>query len=665
MVTGTKLSAIAGAGSIVGADTIIGVQSGTTDVQYTVTALSAKILASPTITGHAVIEGVTATGATGTGAFVFATSPTLVTPTLGVATATSVAIGGATIGSNALAVTGTANISGNTTVGGTLLMTAANPLISPSNSGLNIKGASAGLTYLSVMPNGTQTARNAIFQFFNTDYFADSTNFENFGLYAIGASGYQGVSRGYTFGSQKGGTGTARPILLGHWASGDASFATVVAINADGTLGFGGTGGSTDANISRNAAGVLQVGTTAANASGSLALVGISMSGFITGSVAAGTNSFNNGAHLLTQNNALFASNTTYIDGSTGQTQTYNNGMFGFASGSSANGSVDTNISRNSAGAIQFGTTAKNASGAWLAAKGTLTGGTLADQAQVLSITATQPTTPTGNQIAIRTVVTGAGNASQTTQAQYHQYAAGYTGSSTTLAVEFENDNAGTASTLLRAAGSNFSFGNIGFQAETAATTTGLNIGGSGWAEGGNINVGLIGGAQKVKNSATNIGVVGSAINTGSSPVHIGGFFSLNQTTVPTVSAAAIFDNGSQTDAIALFRDNASTVLTVADGGGVSGTGSYTFTVAASGIILKQGANGRVGTFVLNGATPVTVNNTSIAITDAIIISLNTVGGTVGAHPAILTITASTGFTVAGTALDTSTYNYVIIKNAA
>jgi len=44
--------------------------------------------------------------ATGTGSVVLSASPTLVTPALGVATATSVAIGGATIGANALAVTG-------------------------------------------------------------------------------------------------------------------------------------------------------------------------------------------------------------------------------------------------------------------------------------------------------------------------------------------------------------------------------------------------------------------------------------------------------------------------------------------------------------------------------------------------------------------------------
>ncbi len=100
-------------------------------------------------------------------------------------------------------------------------------------------------------------------------------------------------------------------------------------------------------------------------------------------------------------------------------------------------------------------------------------------------------------------------------------------------------------------------------------------------------------------------------------------------------------------------------------GAGTMG-GSLTFTVAAAGVTLKQGANGRVGTFVANGTTPVVVGNSSVAITDAIIISLNTPGGTVGVSvPALVTITAGVGFTVAALLLDTSTYNYAIIKNAA
>jgi hypothetical protein len=57
---------------------------------YTGTGATVVLSAAPTITGHPTIEGVTSTGATGTGAFVFGTSPSLTTPTLGVASATSV-----------------------------------------------------------------------------------------------------------------------------------------------------------------------------------------------------------------------------------------------------------------------------------------------------------------------------------------------------------------------------------------------------------------------------------------------------------------------------------------------------------------------------------------------------------------------------------------------
>lgn len=65
-----------------------------TDAQtYTFPSTSATIArtdAANTFTGHQTIEGVTSTGATGTGKFVFDTSPTLATPVLGVATATSI-----------------------------------------------------------------------------------------------------------------------------------------------------------------------------------------------------------------------------------------------------------------------------------------------------------------------------------------------------------------------------------------------------------------------------------------------------------------------------------------------------------------------------------------------------------------------------------------------
>ncbi len=69
----------------------------------------------------------------------------------------------------------------------------------------------------------------------------------------------------------------------------------------------------------------------------------------------------------------------------------------------------------------------------------------------------------------------------------------------------------------------------------------------------------------------------------------------------------------------------------------------------------------RNGTFDLNETTPVTVANANVTDDSLIVFTLKTVGGTVGAYPAVQTITPGTGFTVAGSASDTSTYNYLVI----
>ncbi len=81
---------------------------------------------------------------------------------------------------------------------------------------------------------------------------------------------------------------------------------------------------------------------------------------------------------------------------------------------------------------------------------------------------------------------------------------------------------------------------------------------------------------------------------------------------------------------------------------------------SVTGVALGT-SSARTGTFVCNGATPVTVTNTTFAITDIVCVSLKTVGGTVGAIPAVQTVTGATGFTIAGTASDTSTYSYLLI----
>ncbi len=84
-------------------------------------ALGGTNATSAGITAFNNITGYSAAGATGTTStnLVFSTSPTLVTPALGVATATSLAVGGATIGTNGLAVTGHVLVEGVTSTGAT------------------------------------------------------------------------------------------------------------------------------------------------------------------------------------------------------------------------------------------------------------------------------------------------------------------------------------------------------------------------------------------------------------------------------------------------------------------------------------------------------------------------------------------------------------------
>lgn len=219
--------------------------------------------------------------------------------------------------------------------------------------------------------------------------------------------------------------------------------------------------------------------------------------------------------------------------------------------------------------------------------KMTIGAGVLANAASALTITATQPTTPVAGQNAINITITGAGSANQINAAFNLIYASGYTGSSISAALLLTNSNAGTGTTLIPVAGNNGATGNLGIVGNCNATVaTGLNIGVEGEARNGSINVGLSGCSQTVKNGATNIGVVGTAINTGTTPVQIGGWFSLNQTSMPIVSSALIADNGSQTNPIFLGQVNGTTSFQIGSTGIVShsvntavGTGSSPLTV--------------------------------------------------------------------------------------
>lgn len=95
-------------------------------------------------------------------------------------------------------------------------------------------------------------------------------------------------------------------------------------------------------------------------------------------------------------------------------------------------------------------------------------------------------------------------------------------------------------------------------------------------------------------------------------------------------------------------------------------------TVVSKSLISRQGINTTTGqlspidydlatmngTVTLNGATDVVVANATVTANSVIPFTFKTLGGTQGAQPKVTAITAGTGFSVAGTALDTSVYNY-------
>lgn len=82
---------------------------------------------------------------------------------------------------------------------------------------------------------------------------------------------------------------------------------------------------------------------------------------------------------------------------------------------------------------------------------------------------------------------------------------------------------------------------------------------------------------------------------------------------------------------------------------------------AGVGTALQGLVNVFYQTFVCNGVTPVNVVDPGVTSSSIIIPTLQTVGGTVGALPTVATITPGTGYTIKGTAADTSTYGLLRI----
>lgn len=154
--TGLKIKSAAAAGGV--ALTVI--TSGTNENLTIDAAGSGTVTINGTATGQITLNRSTTIGAaltyggvtlanavTGTGNMVLSAGPTFTgSPALSTPTATSVALGGCTIGANALCATGTANISGATTIGGAITYGGVTLTNAVTGTGSMVLSTNAALT---------------------------------------------------------------------------------------------------------------------------------------------------------------------------------------------------------------------------------------------------------------------------------------------------------------------------------------------------------------------------------------------------------------------------------------------------------------------------------------------------------------------------------------
>jgi hypothetical protein len=95
--------------------------------------------------------------------------------------------------------------------------------------------------------------------------------------------------------------------------------------------------------------------------------------------------------------------------------------------------------------------------------------------------------------------------------------------------------------------------------------------------------------------------------------------------------------------------------------GDVRFLGNMRINTAGRGLQIAEGTNAKMGTCVLNGATPVTVSTTAVTASSRVFLSTQSPGGTPG-HFWVSAKTAGTSFAVTGTAGDTSTLAWLLIE---
>jgi hypothetical protein len=91
--------------------------------------------------------------------------------------------------------------------------------------------------------------------------------------------------------------------------------------------------------------------------------------------------------------------------------------------------------------------------------------------------------------------------------------------------------------------------------------------------------------------------------------------------------------------------------------------GNIIINAAGAGLKIKEGSNATMGTVTANGTTGVDVNTTKVTANSRIFLTLNTVGGT-PSNAYVFSRSAGSKFTIKASALDTSTYAWMIVEPA-
>lgn len=274
-----------------------------TNVTGTAAGLTAgNVTTNANLTGPITSVGNTTsiTSQTGTGTkFVVDTSPTLVTPVIGIATGTSLALSGVALGTNVFAAAGT----------GLFNLNAASAPTGATGTGIQLVGTDATVTRFEAdsfgaigaftirRANGTGASPTALTS-------SDQIGAFNFhGYYVTGGPGYSSVQASVSALATQNWTSTNQgtQILFRTTPNNSTTLTTAMTLGQDQSVTLASTSPlfwSTDVNISRNAAGIIQFGTTVANAAGSW----LATNGTLTGTLNAGSTTVAN----LTTGSAQF-----------------------------------------------------------------------------------------------------------------------------------------------------------------------------------------------------------------------------------------------------------------------------------------------------------------------------------------------------------------------